>query len=568
MPPKSIFRQPGTKHFQLVHRSQRDPLIHDPDASQHVLKAFVRGNDRKGKTRAELEAILAPEGSENDLRANVGEAALYGVYYDDTEYDYMQHLRPVGTEEEGVESVLIEAPTTSQNKSAAKGKGKAKYDDPISLKDIPADALPSKMEMPRNFEMQQAVPSSIAGFQPDMDPHLRQVLEALEDDAFVNDDVEDGFFTELVREGERDLNEEVDFEFYENGPPYDSISENKSTEDGYEEEVDDTWEARFANFKNEQKDAPPPPDSDSDVHSEGGDTVGDLHKLPVIGGKRRRKGTSDASGYSMSSSSMFRTEALLTLDERFDRLVEKEYGSDDGENLDDDAIETASTSSSLSSSSAPDLVTSREDFATMLDDFMNNYELLGRKLKPVLPGDSGANKLETLRRAMGQDERVRVVVTGEEDEEHEELGDEDLFMGYDATEKEDKWDCETILTTYSNLENHPRLIRARMSKPVPKIKLDPRTGLPSVETGKRDEGGQQLDTLREEEEGPERVKHTITRHRNESKEDKKARKQAVKVERQTRRADKKATKEQFDAEVKHQAQGLSNKTKASRMRKL
>ncbi len=47
MPPKSIFRQPGAKHFQLVHRSQRDPLIHDPDATVHVLKPVVRDNDKK-----------------------------------------------------------------------------------------------------------------------------------------------------------------------------------------------------------------------------------------------------------------------------------------------------------------------------------------------------------------------------------------------------------------------------------------------------------------------------------------------------------------------------------------
>jgi protein LTV1 len=34
--------------------------------------------------------------------------------------------------------------------------------------------------------------------------------------------------------------------------------------------------------------------------------------------------------------------------------------------------------------------------------------------------------------------------------------------------------------TYTNLENHPRLIRARDPKPVPKIVLDRKTGLPSV----------------------------------------------------------------------------------------
>jgi len=47
MPSKSIFRQPGAKHFQLVHRSQRDPLVHDPEAGQQVLKPFERENVKK-----------------------------------------------------------------------------------------------------------------------------------------------------------------------------------------------------------------------------------------------------------------------------------------------------------------------------------------------------------------------------------------------------------------------------------------------------------------------------------------------------------------------------------------
>ena len=42
---KSIYRQPGAQHFQLVHRSVRDPLIHDPEASQQVFKAVERANE-------------------------------------------------------------------------------------------------------------------------------------------------------------------------------------------------------------------------------------------------------------------------------------------------------------------------------------------------------------------------------------------------------------------------------------------------------------------------------------------------------------------------------------------
>ena len=42
-------------------------------------------------------------------------------------------------------------------------------------------------------------------------------------------------------------------------------------------------------------------------------------------------------------------------------------------------------------------------------------------------------------------------------------------------------DVVAILGTYTNLENHPRLIRARETRPEPKIRLDPRTGIPSTD---------------------------------------------------------------------------------------
>lgn len=41
---KSLFRQPGVQHYQLVHRSQRDPLINDPDAGGRVLKSMENPN--------------------------------------------------------------------------------------------------------------------------------------------------------------------------------------------------------------------------------------------------------------------------------------------------------------------------------------------------------------------------------------------------------------------------------------------------------------------------------------------------------------------------------------------
>jgi protein LTV1 len=41
------------------------------------------------------------------------------------------------------------------------------------------------------------------------------------------------------------------------------------------------------------------------------------------------------------------------------------------------------------------------------------------------------------------------------------------------------FNCD-VPATYSNLENHPRLIRARDQKPVPMVLLDRKTGFPSV----------------------------------------------------------------------------------------
>ncbi|EEB89687.1 hypothetical protein MPER_12190 [Moniliophthora perniciosa FA553] len=175
----------------------------------------------QGKSRADLESLLSSADISHDKESRAGEAALYGIYYDDTEYDYMQHLRPIGIQEEGVESVLIEAPQKAKKTQEAKqGAG-------ITLRDdLPAE--------------------------PDMDPHLRQVLEALEDDAFVDDGLEDDFFVDLVQEGERGCDEEIEFEFREEGVSYRELE----GEDAAEKGEPSTWEERFAEFKKAQKEAP------------------------------------------------------------------------------------------------------------------------------------------------------------------------------------------------------------------------------------------------------------------------------------------------------------------------
>ncbi len=142
-------------------------------------------------------------------------------------------------------------------------------------------------------------------------------------------------------------------------------------------------------------------------------------------------------------------------------------------------------------------------------------------------------------------------------------------------------DCSTA--TFSNLENHPRVIKARNSKPIPQIRLDPKTGLPSIVEDKPARKQAQSDSSGTDDEDTRRmssaagsgpwadtltaVRVTIARPKEETAEEKKARKQAVKAERQARRSEKKTTRETFSKETKRQVQSLADREK-TKVRKL
>lgn len=88
----------------------------------------------------------------------------------------------------------------------------------------------------------------------------------------------------------------------------------------------------------------------------------------------------------------------------------------------------------------------REDFEAVLDDFLAQ-EQLGNKLKPKLEGDTPQGKLDTIRRTLmdreNADERARrEALLNKEDED-----DAPILMPVDIGDKQDRWDCETILCT-------------------------------------------------------------------------------------------------------------------------
>ena len=128
----------------------------------------------------------------------------------------------------------------------------------------------------------------------------------------------------------------------------------------------------------------------------------------------------------------------------------------------------------------------REDFESILDDFLDKYEVVGRRMVPKLEGDTSEAKLETIRNALGE---ARL---SDDDKDEKPMPSrpvkEDRIEGVDVWERPVKqraaWDCQTVLTTYSNMETHPRLIKENGGRK--KIHIDPKTGMPVlVEAGKK-----------------------------------------------------------------------------------
>lgn len=236
----------------------------------------------------------------------------------------MQHLRAVG---DHAESYLVEAPVK-------KGKGKAaRLDDGgFTMKDdeqrrvaLPDDVLPSHPLDEVSYTELTSNKAEKPSLQPDMDPTLREVLEALDDEAYAVDDGtgtdgEDDFFGTIVKGGVRDEYDDED-EFWD--------EEDEGEEDGAVagvtggvrqlavDDEDESLEARVARFK--AAGGAGGASDDEDEFSEGGDTIAEL-KASSARRPPRRGASAAGSNFSMSSSAMFRNEGLRTLDDRFDEV--------------------------------------------------------------------------------------------------------------------------------------------------------------------------------------------------------------------------------------------------------
>ncbi|XP_066153513.1 protein LTV1 homolog [Euwallacea fornicatus] len=232
--------------------------------------------------------------------------------------------------------------------------------------------------------------------------------------------------------------------------------------------------------------------------------------------------------YSMTSSVMKRNNQLSLLDERFEKMYqcydEHEIGALDTEEIEGHVPESSE----------------------MLLKYAEEFE-------------------KHQKRDLLDKERVMRQLQKDSDEDWEEMRQVEI-------NEEEKWDCETILSTYSNQYNHPKIIKEPLKN---KIKVDNKTGIPK---NVLDSNKLTINTLNQFDEqnsfnSPYSGSNSITglsvisqltalsiRNKGESSAEKKERKNALKEYRRERRLEKKINTHAFKEEMKRQVKiGINNR---------
>ncbi|MQM16719.1 hypothetical protein Taro_049679 [Colocasia esculenta] len=234
------------------------------------------------------------------------------------------------------------------------------------------------------------------------------------------------------------------------------------------------------------------------------------------------------------------------LDEQFDQLMLHEYG-DDSDNDDAGYMDN-----------------NEESFAANIKDAMKKYpeDEFEFEEKYKVPADfvcHGQVASSNLLVESSADVMQRCVVYAQMYSQ-EDAGDEKVVIFEESSDESEVWDCETIISTYSNLDNHPGRIQAP-EKPRRRPQFSESISkLPSEKSKIISLAGKEVlpvDFLPHSRRGPvEKVKKSVSsepdqqkRRPNESKEEKKERKAAVREARREARQAKKELKGLYKCEA-------------------
>ncbi|CAI0382929.1 unnamed protein product [Linum tenue] len=287
---------------------------------------------------------------------------------------------------------------------------------------------------------------------------------------------------------------------------------------------------------------------DSDLSRFGSD-VEDLEEDFVVRANLGEEGDDDGNVEERGYSDLIpEARPRRLLDEQFDQLEMEEYATDEE---DDDFCGYRENEDECLA----------EKLKTVLNtSAMDPMELEGKYRAPadILRSNEAPGSEELLNTAA---DVLRRTVEYAEKYENEDDGGE-VVLVEESSDESEVWDCETIVTTYSNLDNHPSKIQApgasrkkkiaetfskALNAPGPVISLRGKEKIPvGVLPGSRNalaaETSKDGPSLRTE---PLRRKQ----HGQESKEEKKERKAAVKEERREARRLKKETKDVYRGEA-------------------
>ncbi|KAL2341540.1 hypothetical protein Fmac_009480 [Flemingia macrophylla] len=247
--------------------------------------------------------------------------------------------------------------------------------------------------------------------------------------------------------------------------------------------------------------------------------------------------------------------ARRLLDEQFDLLQRQEYGSDDDYDEDGDYYENYQADA--------DVTLAEKLKLSLNNNVMDDLKLDDDKYK--VPADL-LKKKDVLHEEQ-EDSAADVIRRCKEYAEEYEVEDKDTEVVFvqESSDESEAWDCETIVSTYSNLDNHPGKIEAPgvtrkkklaetvsvvLSSSSQIISLRGKEKLPVyfLPSGRKPPTEKAKGPSIERTEQFKRKQHGL-----ESKEEKKERKAAVKEERREARRMKKEMKELYKCEA-HRAQ--------------
>ena len=556
------FDKKNAVRFNLMHRSQLDPLYDEDGASKmvlHPVDEFTEQSEFYRKMREEQNTKVDLKKIPVDVLSAVDE---YGMPKDG--YDYKQHLKTSGggvfVGPDGamgsVASAIVTAPKEVQLALATLGEDQ-----------------PSRM-----FE---AITLTTDGMPED----IRQALDSDYDDQFHSGD-EDCAEGRIIGEFEE---LQLDFITVASVEP--------------EEKTGFDFDAHIARLMRRADGVYSDREDGDDEGDEFDDEDGEEFDLEALmdAGFEADEGSGSGSSSSASSSAMHSGRERRDVDDQFDVLWAREYGDQAIGDLDEelcaeDGLAEQLNGLKLDENQVDDLMEEfllevEEENTSLVDLPRGNRHqhcsIVDGKKKEPTPEE--VEQLKTFKKK--ESAFLEKLVQEDNERAGEDAIDPETGAITEGWSRADRflpkrlkqtWDSETIVSTYSNVDNHPTLLGARKkSKGASDRRAQESMGLGRTSTnvnnansipigqlsryddssdGEEEEEEEEEDYYSGDDTKDEMVAPAVNkgvgrkqRHgRKETKEEKKARKKAVKEERRMRRAIKKQTKTVFKDETKRQ----------------